>query len=294
MKKSKNYLQIVVLSGKGGTGKTTFTAAFAELADNKIVIDCDVDAANLYLLLNPNIESRKDFYGGKKAEIDISDCTKCGLCEELCTFNAISDFKVNAISCEGCGLCFRACPEKAISFETQKSGVFYLGHLEDKSEFYYAKLFPGEGNSGKLVSEIKKEASHQINDKTEWIIIDGPPGIGCPVNASLSDADYVVLITEPSLSAVHDLQRLIKLLKTFKYPYGIIINKCDLNFEITKTIRNLAIKDGMKILGEVPFNEDFVNSLRMNKTVIKYNPLLKKDLADIWNQIKQQSQLVNN
>ena len=294
MKKSKNYLQIVVLSGKGGTGKTTFTAAFAELADNKIVIDCDVDAANLYLLLNPNIESRKDFYGGKKAEIDISDCTKCGLCEELCTFNAISDFKVNAISCEGCGLCFRACPEKAISFETQKSGVFYLGHLEDKSEFYYAKLFPGEGNSGKLVSEIKKEALQQINDKTEWIIIDGPPGIGCPVNASLSDADYVVLITEPSLSAVHDLQRLIKLLKTFKYPYGIIINKCDLNFEITKTIRNLAIKDGMKILGEVPFNEDFVNSLRMNKTVIKYNPLLKKDLADIWNQIKQQSQLVNN
>ena len=202
--------QIVILSGKGGTGKTTFTASIALLLKNKIVIDCDVDAANLYLLLNPDIETEKEFYGGKKAEIDTDKCNSCGLCEEVCRFDAIDHYKVDQISCEGCGFCVKVCPEHAISFEPHKSGDFYFGELEDNSKFFYAKLFPGQGNSGKLVSEIKKAAKNYITEETKWIIIDGPPGIGCPVNASLAGADYVVIIAEPTLSGLHDLKRLLQ------------------------------------------------------------------------------------
>lgn len=279
------YRQIVILSGKGGTGKTTFTASFAVLLQNKIVIDCDVDAANLYLLLNPSIYKEREFIGGNKAEIDLNNCTMCGLCEELCRFDAIKDFKVDSVSCEGCGFCVRACPNNAIAFQPSASGSFFKGKLENESLFYYAKLRPGEGNSGKLVSEIKKEASKKITEKTEWIIIDGPPGIGCPVNASLSGSDFVVLIAEPTLSGMHDLKRLVELLNTFKYQHGIIINKYDLNEGITQDIIKYALERNTPILGLIAFNPDFVHSLQAGKTIIEYNPDVRTQIEYIWNKI---------
>lgn len=277
--------QIVILSGKGGTGKTTFTASFAKLLRNKIVIDCDVDAANLYLLLNPSINEERQFVGGSKAIIDLNNCSMCGLCEELCQFDAIQDFKVDPISCEGCGLCVKACPSNAIAFEPNAAGTFFKGELEDSSIFYYAKLNPGEGNSGKLVSEIKKEAAKNLSEKTDWIIIDGPPGIGCPVNASLAGSDYVVLIAEPTLSGMHDLKRLIELLNTFKYRHGIIVNKYDLNESITQDIIRYAKEKNTPVLGMIAFNPDFVHALQAGKTIIDFNPDIKTQIQKIWDRI---------
>lgn len=285
MSKLRNYFQIVVLSGKGGTGKTTFTASISKLIKNKIVIDCDVDAANLYLLLKLQIETQKQFFGGKKAEIDSSKCNECGLCQNVCRFEAIQNFKVDLISCEGCGFCFNVCPEQAISFDFKKTGDFYSGKLEDESKFLYAKLLPGEGNSGKLVCEIKKTAAGYISEKTEWIIIDGPPGIGCPVNASLAGTDFVVIIAEPTLSGLHDLKRLLELLKTMKFEHGIVVNKFDLNPAITNKIEELAEKNNVGILGYLPFHHDFVRSLQLGKTIVEFNNEVKSEIQNIWSGI---------
>ena len=288
----QKYSQIVFLSGKGGTGKTTVTASIAKLIRNKIVIDCDVDAANLYLLLKPRIEIEEEFYGGKKAEIDPDKCGGCGLCEQVCRFQAIENYKVDPLSCEGCGFCVRVCPDQAISFNLKKSGDFYTCKLEDNSIFFYARLFPGEGNSGKLVSELKRASAKNIVEETEWIIIDGPPGIGCPVNASLSNADFVVIIAEPTQSGLHDLKRLLELLKTFKYAHGIIINKFDLNLNITEAIKELARANGIELLGLLPFHHDFVKSLQSGKTIAEFNPDIKCMIEEIW--LKINGQIKNN
>ncbi len=279
------YHQIVILSGKGGTGKTTFTASFAKLLQNKTVIDCDVDAANLHLLLNPTITDEFTFVGGRKALIDLSNCNKCGLCEELCRFDAIKNFFIDPISCEGCGLCVKACPSSAISFLPNTSGKYFKCKTEDDSLFYYARLNPGEGNSGKLVSEIKKEAVKNLSKNTEWLIIDGPPGIGCPVNASLSGSDFVLLITEPTLSALHDLKRLIALITNLKYKHGLVINKFDLNEHITEEIINYTKKIHTPIMGMLEFNPDFAYALLSGKTIIEYNSEIKKQIQNILNKI---------
>ncbi len=293
MKNQIKTKQIVVLSGKGGTGKTSITAALSFLAKNKTVVDCDVDAANLYLLLNPKINSETEFFGGKKAFIDESKCSKCGLCEEVCRFDAITEFVVDQISCEGCGFCYRVCPDNAISFLPNKSGSFFEGILSDESKFIDAKLLPGEGNSGRLVSEIKKTATDKFTDNTEWIIVDGSPGIGCPVNASLSGADYVVLVTEPTLSGVHDLRRVMELLETFKIPFGVIINKYDINTEITENILSLIQQKKSTLLGKVAFNENFIHSLRQGKTIVEYEPTMKQEMETIWMEIKKQIKSFN-
>ncbi|MFO7524683.1 MAG: 4Fe-4S binding protein, partial [Ignavibacteriaceae bacterium] len=203
------YKQIAILSGKGGTGKTTIATALTDIAEDKIVVDTDVDAANMHLVFNYYINSEYDYYGGKKAEINPDKCSQCGLCEIVCRFDAIKDYKVDRTSCEGCGFCYRVCPDYAITFYESKSGVYSECELEDESKFYFAKLLAGEGSSGKLVSEIKKKAYEQAKENVKWIIIDGPPGIGCPVNASLSGVDFVVIVTEPTQSGLHDLKRLI-------------------------------------------------------------------------------------
>lgn len=284
----KKYRQVVFLSGKGGTGKTSFAASFSNLLENKIIVDCDVDAANLYLVLNPYIRSGTKYFSGIKAEIDASKCNQCGLCEELCRFDAIKDYTVDKISCEGCGFCVRACPQQAIDYSLNASGYYYEGNLEDGTPFFYSNLKPGEGNSGKLVSVLKSEALKKVDENTEWVIIDGPPGIGCPVNASLAGSDFIVMVTEATSSGLHDLKRLINLIKIFEFPYGIIINKCDLNEEVTESIKKLAEENSISILGMVPYEQDFIRSLQEGKTVYEYSPKMREQFKEMWLNINLQ------
>lgn len=278
--------QIVILSGKGGTGKTTVSSAFAKLLNNKITIDCDVDAANLYLLLNPQSNKQFEYFGGKKASINSKLCTKCGLCESVCRFDAIHDYVIDPLSCEGCGFCYRVCPDDAIEFTETKSGSYFECDLADDSKFYYAKLLPGEGNSGKLVSEIKKSALTKVDEKIKWVIVDGPPGIGCPVNASLSGTDFVVIVTEPTQSGLHDLKRLVELLETFSIKSGIVINKYDLNEKITLQITSFAGEQNIPVLGYLPFNEDYIKAIKANKTIVEYSSIAAEDVKNIWSKVE--------
>jgi len=283
----KHYKQIVILSGKGGTGKTTVATALSEIAEAKVVIDTDVDAANMHLVFDYYINSEYDYYGGKKAEINSDKCTQCGICESVCRFDAIKEFKVSRTSCEGCGFCFRVCPDDAISFYESKSGVYSECELEDQSKFYYAQLLAGEGNSGKLVSEIKKKAYEQVKENVKWIIIDGPPGIGCPVNASLSGVDFVVIVTEPTQSGLHDLKRLINLLKIFKIPSGVIINKYDINTDMSNSIEKFIRPEGISLLAKIPFDKKFIKAIQNSKSIIEYNHAYMDTFKTIWNDIQK-------
>ncbi|MFH0735051.1 MAG: ATP-binding protein [bacterium] len=284
----KLYKQIVILSGKGGTGKTTLSAAFASLIRKKVIIDCDVDAANLHIILKPQIINSSIFWGGKKAIIDIEKCEECGLCQSVCKFDAISDYTVDQLSCEGCGFCFRICPYNAIKFNTTESGSYFECRLKDDSKFYYAKLLPGEGNSGKLVSELKKKALKYIPSDIEWVIVDGPPGIGCPVNASIAGVDYVVIVTEPTVSGIHDLKRLVLLLNTFNIKAGIVINKFDLNETITNQIFSYAEGEKIPIIGTIPFDKEFMKALINNKNIVEINENIRKCINSILDQLELQ------
>lgn len=283
----KHYKQIVILSGKGGTGKTTIATALSEIAEAKVVIDTDVDAANMHLVFDYYINSEYDYYGGKKAEINPNKCSQCGMCELVCRFDAIKEFKVSRTSCEGCGFCFRVCPDDAISFYESKSGVYSACELEDQSKFYYAQLLAGEGNSGKLVSEIKKKAYEQVKENVKWIIIDGPPGIGCPVNASLSGVDFVVIVTEPTQSGLHDLKRLINLLEIFKIPSGVIINKYDINTDMSNSIEKFIRPEGISLLAKIPFDKKFIKAIQNSKTIIEYDHAYIDTFKTIWNDIQK-------
>lgn len=283
---NKNNKQIVILSGKGGTGKTSVALALSDLAKNKIIVDADVDAANMHIILKYKINLKVDFSGGKKAEIDKSKCTKCGLCEEVCRFDAISNFSIDKASCEGCGFCYRVCPENAIEFESVKSGEYYNSSLPDNSEFYFARLMAGEGNSGKLVSKLKEEALNHLNENTEWIIVDGSPGIGCPVNASLSGADFVVIVIEPTLSGFHDFKRLTGLLKIFKIPSGAIINKYNLNMDIAGKIENYLSDEKIVLLGKIPFDNNFTKAIRELKSITDFDESYLPLFNNILNKIK--------
>lgn len=283
----KNYKQIAILSGKGGTGKTTIASALTEIADNKIVLDTDVDAANMHLVFNYYFNSEYDYYGGKKAEINPDKCSKCGLCETVCRFDAIINYKVDRVSCEGCGFCFRVCPDSAISFYESKSGVYSECELEDQSKFYFAQLLAGEGNSGKLVSEIKKKALEQAKENIKWIIIDGPPGIGCLVNASLSGVDFVVIVTEPTQSGLHDLKRLIDLLKIFKIKSGVIINKFNINDDVSKIIEEYIDSEGVKLLAKIPFDKNFIKAVQSSRSIISYDFSYLNKFKAIWNDIQK-------
>lgn len=290
----KSYKHIVILSGKGGTGKTTIATAFASLVNNKIVIDCDVDAANMHITLNPEVLNRFPYSGGKKAEIDRSKCDECGLCENVCRFNAINNFTIDQLSCEGCGFCYNVCPSDAIKFIPSKSGTYYECKLPDESKFFYAKLNPGEGNSGKLVSELKKKALANVPSDVEWVIVDGPPGIGCPVNSSLSNTDFVVIVTEPTISGMHDLKRLVQLLDTFQIRSGIVINKFDLNEKLTAQIFNYADNEQIPIIGTIPYDMKFVHALNRSENIVEVNDELKEDFLTILRQLELQVEISVN
>ncbi len=285
--------EIVILSGKGGTGKTSISASFAHLEGSQAAIaDCDVDASDLHLLLEPKIQSSEQYFGGYEAVIDPEGCIGCGECMEACQFDAIFPvddvFEVDPIRCEGCGLCAHICPTKTIAMEDALSGDIFFSETRFGSPMVHAKLGIGAENSGKLVTKVKehiKEIAKQRNSST--IIVDGSPGIGCPVVSSLSDADYVVLVTEPSVSGIHDLKRVHDLVRRFNIPAGVIINKADINPENTRALNNYLETRFITKLAEIPYSESFPKALTNQKTLIEWgDEEISTILRDAWNKVK--------
>jgi MinD superfamily P-loop ATPase len=280
--------QLVVISGKGGTGKTVVTGALAALAQNKVLVDCDVDAADLHLLLQPTVKETHDFKSGRTAVIDPGLCNHCDKCREVCRFGAItSDHKIEHFSCEGCALCHHLCPAQAIRMTENLAGQWFVSETR-YGPFVHAKLGIAEENSGKLVARIRQVARDLAKKETlDWIIIDGPPGIGCPVIASLTGVDQALIVTEPTLSGLHDASRVIDLAGHFKVPVSLVINKYDLNLEISGQIERYCLDQGIPVIGKLPFNREVVDSMIQGKTIIEYpNCPLKEELTRIWSIIE--------
>lgn len=282
--------EIVVISGKGGTGKTSITASFAYLGGRDVVLaDCDVDAADLHLLLKPDFAEAHDYYSGKLAHIDKAICIECGKCIEKCHFDAISlDYNINAINCEGCGYCQKLCPVNAISLSDCMVGKWYKSSTRIGNKLIHARLGIGADNSGKLVARVKKEARLMASlESAQYVIVDGSPGIGCPVVSSLSGADYVVLVTESTISGFHDLKRVYELVRNFKLKAACIINKYDLNIDITSEIESFLKEENIVHLSNIPYNENFTKSMTEGKTIVEYdNTILKNLIEDSWNKLK--------
>jgi MinD superfamily P-loop ATPase len=271
MDQDKNLIkQLAIVSGKGGTGKTTIAAAFAALAKNMVMVDCDVDAADLHLLLQPKILTQEKYFGGRSPQVDLDKCTQCGLCTEVCRFHAIENGVVDYVSCEGCGFCSHICPEYAIIMEEAFSGDWFVSETT-YGPFVHARLGIGEENSGKLVTVVRKKAMEVAQERgLELILIDGPPGIGCPVTASLTGVNLILAITEPTLSGIHDLERILKLADHFKIPSMVCINKFDINLENTQRIVSYCTKNGSGIIGQIPYEPRVVEALVNRKTIMDY------------------------
>ncbi len=277
--------ELVILSGKGGTGKTSLTAAFASFSDNMILCDADVDAADLHLLMAPDIRQKTDFRGGNEAIINPDKCTQCGLCIELCRFGAITDaFEVDPIDCEGCGVCYDLCPEQAIDFPVKTCGEWYISDTRF-GPMVHARLGIAEENSGRLVALVRQEAKKIVQkNRIDLILTDGPPGIGCPVIASLGQANAVLIVTEPTVSGIHDLERVGQLAAHFKIPAMVCVNKYDLNLDQTQAIENLVNEKNMVFAGKIPFDKNFTASMILGKNVIETEPQSQASLSirKIW------------
>jgi MinD superfamily P-loop ATPase len=281
--------QIIVISGKGGTGKTIVTGAFSALVKNKVMADCDVDAADLHLLLNPVIRERHEFRSGQTAVIDEELCNQCGKCIEVCRFDAIGeDFIVDPIACEGCAFCSYVCPTGAIQMNENLSGEWYISDTRF-GPLVHARLGIAEDNSGKLVALVRKQAAELAEEKKcDWVIIDGAPGIGCPVIASLSGVDCALVVTEPTLSGLHDADRVIGVARHFGVSTRLVINKFDLNREMTKKIEAYCKKNDIEMIGKIPFDDSVVKAMVRGKTIMEYgNGSVKKDIIKIWEKIQE-------
>ncbi|WP_294958344.1 ATP-binding protein [Sulfurovum sp.] len=286
--------EIVVISGKGGTGKTSLSASFAYLAkQDAIVCDCDVDAANMHLLLDANFQDQKDFFSGELAIIDPELCTNCGDCFDVCRFDAITKEEeyhvVDPISCEGCHYCSRICPVDAITMQTQKAGDVFVSDIKNSAKMVHAKLGFGAENSGKLVSKVKQIAKElALKEDKKYVITDGSPGIGCPVISSLSGANLVVLVTEATVSGLHDLKRVHELTKTFNLKVVCIINKYDLNRVITTKIKDYLVKEKVEEIARLPYDENFTKAVSEAKTIVEFNENceLTEQIKSSWKKIE--------
>ncbi len=280
--------QIVVISGKGGTGKTVVTGSLAALAKNKAMVDCDVDAADLHLLLHPDVKERHEFRSGYTAVIDGKACRQCAKCSAVCRFGAIKrDFTIEPFSCEGCGLCGQVCPYKAIRMEENIAGEWFVSDTR-YGPFVHAKLGIAEENSGKLVSKIRQVAKDMAETGgLDYVIVDGPPGIGCPVIASLSGVDVALVVTEPTLSGLHDARRVIEVAGHFKVPVKLAVNKYDLNPEMSGKIEEFCKERDIPVVGRIPFDKTVVRALVAGKIIVEYLPCAAADeIRKIWEEVK--------
>lgn len=265
--------QLLILSGKGGTGKTTIAIAFIKLSNAKAYADCDVDAPNLHLILSQNSKPNvKNYYGLEKAIIDYDKCINCGLCQEKCRFDAISKtdnhYEINYFPCEGCGVCEIICPVNAISMKENIAGKLTL--YNDEKIFSTAELKMGKGTSGKLVSEVKSQM-YEVAKNIEFAIIDGSPGIGCPVIASLSGVDLVLIVAEPSISGITDMKRIIKTAQKFGVQVVVCINKYDINLEISKDIERYCLQNNLIFTGKIPYDTSVVKAINSAKNIANFN-----------------------
>jgi len=263
--------EVVVLSGKGGTGKTSIVGSFAALAKSKVLADCDVDAATLHLLLQPAIREKHEFWSGQVAVINEEKCTQCGLCQEQCRFTAIKDFNVDAISCEGCGFCSHICPAEAITMKENMAGHWFISDTRYGS-LVHARLGIAQENSGKLVALVRQQA-RQMAEKSgaNYIVSDGPPGIGCPVISSLSGANLALLVTEPTLSGIHDLERVLGVCHHFGVPPLVCINKYDINEENTHQIERYCLSQGVEVAARIPFDNTVTKAMVEGLPVVEYS-----------------------
>ncbi len=275
--------EIVVLSGKGGTGKTSIVASFAALAQSKVLADCDVDAADLYLLLKPELKEKNEFWSGQVAFIDKEKCTECALCQEVCRFGAIEDYVVDPVSCEGCGFCHQVCPVDAITMRKSMSGHWFISNTK-YGYLSHARLGIAQENSGKLVALVRQNAKH-IAEKAglDYIITDGPPGIGCPVISSLSGANLALLVTEPTLSGIHDLERVIGVCRHFGIPPLVCINKYDLNEENSYQIENYCHREKIEVAAEIPFDNVVTEAIVQGSPVVEYSSnKITQQIKELW------------
>jgi MinD superfamily P-loop ATPase len=273
--------KLVLLSGKGGTGKTTLAGAFAMLGKCKAVADCDVDAPNLHLILPlGGDEEKADFYGLEKAEIDTKKCTDCGLCETVCRFDAIEDGRIDIYACEGCGVCEEFCPAGAITMTDYVAGKTKLYRSED-AVFSTASLKMGSGNTGKLVTEVKKKLFKHAKEGA-LAILDGSPGIGCPVIASITGTDMVLLVAEPTVSGMSDLARVVKSARILRARIGVCVNKWDINEEITEEIERYCRENEIDFLGRIPYDPAVVRTQNAGRPIIKKGSPAQKAILDVY------------
>ncbi|RJX33329.1 MAG: (4Fe-4S)-binding protein [Oxalobacter sp.] len=283
--------ELVILSGKGGTGKTSITASFAALANRPVMADCDVDAADLHLLLHPRIVEQHNFYSGHEAIVRAEDCIDCGVCLEPCRFGAViqvekdvhgAGYAIDPIACEGCGVCVWICPTKAIDFPDRYCGVW----MSSETRFgpmVHAQLGVAAENSGKLVTVVRENAKRIAElHKHDSIIIDGPPGIGCAAIASLAGVTQALAITEPSVSGEHDLMRILTLARHFGIPTSVCVNKWDLNPEMTQRIEQLAQAAGARIVGRIRYDQSVTRAQMLGRTVVETDARSAEDIRQVW------------
>jgi MinD superfamily P-loop ATPase len=284
--------QLVVLSGKGGTGKTSVVAALASLATDKVLADCDVDAADLHLVLGPERRRREPFIAGKEAHIEPERCSACGECVKYCRFDAISVaggnggrlvYTVDHLACEGCGLCARVCTSNAVDMLEPERGEWFVSDTRH-GLLVHARLNIGGENSGKLVTLVRNEALALAKESgASLVIVDGPPGIGCPVIASVTGADLVLAVTEPTVSGVHDLERAANLVQGFGLPLAVCINKTDLNPDMVERIRELCTTRGFPVVGELSYDTAVIRAQVKGESIVEYGGSVVADqIRDMW------------
>jgi len=280
--------EIVVISGKGGTGKTTIVASLAALAKSKVMVDCDVDAADLDLLLKPIKQERQEFWSGQKAVIDREKCTYCGLCQDVCRFDAINEFQVDPIFCEGCAFCSHICPSEAVAMEENLAGSWFVSETR-YGPLIHARLGVAQENSGKLVAMVRQQAKNIAEQHgLDYILSDGPPGIGCPVISSISGVDLAVIVTEPTLSGIHDLERVIGVCHHFDVPAMVCINKYDVNEINTGWIEDYCYNQSIDVAAKIPYDNVVTEALVQGLPVVEYaGNSVSRQIKMLWEAISR-------